>query len=809
MGAYGNIQLGFDIPMPTGRGQYTDVQNQLLGLNQYASAARVGPQWARNLLNVIVGRHGGVEKFRLPTALSLAHAATGPYRFKYFSQPNGVRHTVAAYLGGTLAYIDSNNNYGITVFDANVLDQGTWDMVTSNNMLFMANPNRMMKWTGTKFQPWGFNGPTVAPQWAGQTVIPTNIVIDSVVIAGGVATASTHTVHSFQAGMQVVISGYSGNPAILNGVQTITAVPSNAQFKFNLPVPDQTINATGIGGGYAGTLSTDATGRTCTSTGGNDFTIIQLYFNVLPQITIAGVIYTIASVTDSTHLILTGSAGANQVGLNWTYGGSAYVSMYGMTNTLPPNAGGVGGRQWAYAYVNSVTGHESVRSPIGLPNPVDMSNNGQYPYGTAGQLVLTPPTDPQCDTYALYGTLDAGSNFYFERYIPVSGGVNVLDWTNDIQLNRAHEANLINLPPPVGLYVVGYEGRIYIFNLVGNPQGVAYSGYEQIPWGRPEESFPPNNLLELAIGADAIAGGGVIQAGVIAFDRSYRMFLFAGQVEDITTSAPVNFTATLKQLPWNEGMASHYSGQSTPYGFIWLAADRTVKIYNGQAQPDELSAPVTNILRDMTIGTDANVRSAYLNYADRDWYALAIATGGSQSLNKILVFDVNPVASANTGVFVLDLTTVPIVIEDLGVIEDSNGNRVLAASGNGRLWSLKFLAGTIGGMFPAATSTNGVLPAYWESGYYGNETPMVVRMFRRGKIVTDQAGFSVLVSVVDDKKYTLLNPKIVPLKMDATGSFSINVKGKRLSLRVQFPMADMDCSLIETAVVSRPLANRA
>lgn len=286
--------------------------------------------------------------------------------------------------------------------------------------------------------------------------------------------------------------------------------------------------------------------------------------------------------------------------------------------------------------------------------------------------------------------------------------------------------------------------------------------------------------------------------------------MLRGTVEDITTTQPVAFSAMLEELPWQEGAASHYSIQSTPYGLVWLAADRTVKIYNGTGEPDEISTAVTDILRDMTIGIDANARSAYLNYADRDWYVLAIATGGSARLNKLLIFDIDPDPDSNCGIFILDLTTLtnPINIEDVGVVEDSQGSRILAVSGNGQLWAIKYLSSTSRGINLIPTSTDGSLQAYWHSGLAGNDTSQSVKIFRRGKLVTDQEGFRVLVSISDDERYTLQNPRIVDLGKVALGKFTINWKGKRASVLINFPDKDMDCSLMELTLTSKVLSNR-
>jgi hypothetical protein len=485
---------------------------------------------------------------------------------------------------------------------------------------------------------------------------------------------------------------------------------------------------------------------------------------------------------------------------------------------VPPAFGWI----YSYAWKNSVTGHIGSQSPF-TPQTVPVA-------GFVPQLAAVQPPDPQFDTLVWYRTLDGGGIPYRLCEVNINTGVvftpntgaNVVaslsggkyivlqdNDTSDLALDQLTAGGLIENPPPPGKYIVTAQDRIFIFNLLGNPSQIAYSGYEQIlNGGRPEESFPPGNRLQLSIGAESIAGGGVIHAGIIAFSQTGRFYMLRGSVNDVTTSAPTTFTSTLEELPWTLGSMGHETGQSTPYGFIWWAADKTVQLFTGASDPQDISAPVYPVLRRATPGTEQLARSAYFNWLERDWYTLSIAIDGSLAINYTIWWAFNK-SNQEIDVFV---STIPV--EAIGVISTSKLQRQLMIAQAGKLYNLPIGSDTVGGITDDLTiipTTAGQLNAYWRSGYWGNDTPFRSKMYRWGRVITDQdpGAFQASIRLVDDETRTIKNPELIgPQKVGDGGKIGISRRAKRCSVEINFPAQDVASNVLELSVASIATSDR-
>lgn len=459
-----------------------------------------------------------------------------------------------------------------------------------------------------------------------------------------------------------------------------------------------------------------------------------------------------------------------------------------------------GGRTYIVSYGNSITGHVSNGSPVSASTG-NLLNQEQ-------EVDCIAPTDQQVDIAYLFSTVDGGGTYYFNQSVAVVPltAFSFTDNTPDANLNFAVVAPTINNPPPLGLYLANFQGRVIIMNLDDDPQGAAYSGYEWILLGRPEESYPPSNRLRLAIGADDMRGGGGVANGFVFFSRSDQMFFLRGTLQDITTVAPVQITTFLQQLPWQQGCFSHFSIQSTPQGLVWLGSDKTIQIFDGTNEPKCLSISISPILRTITAGTEDNARSAYFNFLERMWYCLAVSVNGSFLNNQIIVIDLDPNPDTNCGIFLSDLRA-----DDMCAVDDADGMRQLVIDALGVMYKFLALSDAVGGVSNPITSTSGILPGYWQSGPFGNEDSNVIKMFRWVNVVTDQSNFKVQTFMIGEDnnfRYPTLLPPGGPAPLPASGKVPVNTVGRRAMYLIQFPQEDVSANLLELTNQCIPVAQR-
>lgn len=511
----------------------------------------------------------------------------------------------------------------------------------------------------------------------------------------------------------------------------------------------------------------------------------------------------------------------------WGIGASANAPVVGsVAGTLSPSNGGY---LYGYAYKNSVT------NSVGNITPLSVTTGNVA--NKAFQPVALPPTDAQIDTIVWFRTIDGGGDPYRVCEVNINTGqittvnsgtsvtaqqvggfyLQITDNTPDNSLDQTARGPLVNNPPLLGKYVAVGQGRLFIFNLIGSPQDVIYSGYEQILFGRPEECFPPNNRLRLSIGAEGIAGGGVLQSGVVAFSQTGRMYMLRGQVEDITLAVPVNFTQYLEELPWALGCMSHFTIQSTPYGLVWLAGDKTVQLFDGRNEPTDISVMLYPYLQQITPGSESQVVSAYFNWLERDWYMLLVAVQGSLTPNRLFMFAFNKQPGSDqvdtVEAFISDIPNALGGANWVGLVNTSKLQRMLCVSGQGFIQQLPVSSDTVGGItldYTINPATNGQVSAYWRGGYFGNESPQRSKMYRFARLISDQdaRNFQMTFRLVDDKQWTFVNPKILgPLKLGET-KLGINQRAKRCAVEINFPANDAACNVLELQLAAIPTSDR-
>jgi hypothetical protein len=877
------------------------------GLSQERTASAVPMDEALDLMNVFCSSAGYLEKMRVPLPLTAPIPQTGNAGWFDYQRADGIRQIIVCL--GTQIWKFEGDQLIPTLIDDRADNQAEWSFAESNNLLFMANGIRMLKWTGAALQNWGIDKPVSAP------VAGLSLAILTMARATNVVTV------------------------------TISAPDPNHHFFLSPKVGDTLV--------IAGCSDTSFNGnfKVVTTTGGVTLTFAQTGPNATPAVkgtvtlysaivdgTIAGSMFAISTVTRlnnvasyetaNNFIIKPGDvitvAGCADVSFNGIFpvvaaGGGTYgidpvqVAQVGPdVVTVSPGAGAgikmgmvnaIGGRTWRYAGKNSITKHIGTASDAFGPIP----NSAGILSNAITWLTPAPFSDPQVDTIVWYASLDGGGEHFLHSEVPLSSFGGMLeDHKSDTGLNTTIRAQLINNVPPIGTFLMKFQARIFIAGIVNAPQDIAYSGYERILTGRPEESFPQNNRLRLSVGADDVRGMGAIHQGLVAWSHTNEMFILRGTVEDIVTDAPVAFSAFLDGLPWDMGANSHYSIVSTPHGVVWDASDNTVQIWYGApgaygvvAGPHDLSDNIVPLLRRVSDASKEFIKAEGVNYLDREWYVLLLPVDGAVTPNRIVFIDLTP-GEENAGCFVSDIQAEAVLVHEdsrggnhllilqQGVIKELTFNSIgvngiifkkgldvlpalvmstlngpanpiplgnyymrvvkisyqggetaqsaeLGPFSNGgtktvvftglptdaNVWRWRVYFGLQSGNLNQYVDTDAAtailsgiavtgaplvgsaplqrrLPAFWRGGWYGNDNPDVVKMFRDGHLVTSQTGFSLSVFLVDDENYTFDKPNLLEnLEIRYGSKYSVNQKSRRMSPLIQFPDADFPATVLE------------
>lgn len=782
------------------------------GISQYRNLAAVGMDYALDCMNCIVsGGAGHLEKLRVPIAKTNPFTLlSGPVptiidSFYDFQQGNGTRQIVARADDGLIYFTDDGGNVWTQhLIDDNPVNNHHTYFQDAGNILYIANGVRMMKWIGDALQNWGIVGPTVAPTLGYAQDAHVQRLTNKIVV---------------NLDLPAQVPRYFLNPPIIGDFAQISGCSDasmNGNFAVSVSGPAGGQFSVDNTGGNTGSLAATVLLYSNPMTGPNFVAVSVERLNNVSKITFAP---NFAVMVGDTIVVAGTTADGGSFNGTWVAtaadSGSASWSQIGANVAIIAAGGGtvkggvttlVGLRSFRYAYKNSVTGAVSVAS--GLVE-ARITASGFLDHVRVFVNATASP-DPQVDTIVWYSSYDAGSSWFLEGEYPIATGLFLGTAKADDKLDPINRANFINFPPPVGKYVVRWQGRLFIAGIVDNPQDIAYSGYEKVLYGNPPESYPPGNRLRLAIGADPIKGFGVLMNGVVAWSQTNQMYLFKGTVEDIVTDQPVNWSATLEELPWSTGLSSHDSVQSTPYGVVWFGSDRSFHKWNGiyygdLIGPDDISVNINPLLQRITPGTESVVPSAYFNFMERDWYTALICVDGAIYPNRILFFDLSKDAADNMGVFISDIQA-----DNVGVREDPNGVRHLLVSRGGQIWELKAYSTATNGVHRHPTSTDLQLSAYWQSGDDAGAGSQVVKMYRWGRLIVDQDGFQLLTTIINDDTSRLVdaNPYIRKVKLDRGGRFSVNRKGRRQGFTIQFPVLDADASVLELSSNSISISQR-
>lgn len=438
----------------------------------------------------------------------------------------------------------------------------------------------------------------------------------------------------------------------------------------------------------------------------------------------------------------------------------------------------------------TVTGHWGTASNPGDP----IAPTGE------GIVLLSPPVapaDPQVDQFALFRNLDEGGDWYLIGISPLivggpfAGRAVILDTTTDDQLETsAQTPPYDNGVSPNGKYICASLDRIIMAGILGNEEVVQYSGFESINFGRPQESWPFFNTLNVGQGQSTPIGIGNTRYGAVVFCTNKTMYILYGSLNDITTSAVTPLGFSMKELPYKIGTYSHYAIQSTPQGVIWLDDTLNFQMFDGY-NPPTMVAPVLNgVMSKITPGSQDVVVSTYVAYLDRLWYILSFPAEGSATNNRTVILDITPDPDRNSGAWVFDYSLDALV----SILNQDGTRHLIAAQFSTESDPTKQnLAGFLTELpFYNFQPGDPLMPsAHWRAGFVGIKDEDGVdewayyKMFRFVRLMTEQ-GLTVYAYMVDGGQYTFTQPLVVKFTPDS-GVFSVNLKCRAISLDIIMP----------------------
>lgn len=470
-------------------------------------------------------------------------------------------------------------------------------------------------------------------------------------------------------------------------------------------------------------------------------------------------------------------------------------------NVLPPVAGPLTiliGYQYRVCFGFSKTGHWSTASVVS-------ASTG--PLTAESSVVTTPiPTDAQVDQIALFRNLDGGGDWYllqdsivnllagpYPSNITVAGKVvTYTDVTDDDTLEDS-----LQTPPydngvsPNGKYLCPSLDRILMCGILTDPTAVAYSGYDSINFGRPQESWPVFNKLAIGEGQTIPNGIGLTRYGYVIFTDNRDMYIVRGTLQDVTVSAVQTPSFRVDQLPFRIGCYSHYTIQSTPSGLVFLSDALKLMLFDGYYEPQALVPLISGLLATITPGLQDVLASAYYESLERKLYILALPVAGSQQNNMTILLDVDADQERNTGAWVTDQS-----IDDIVTVLNQDGSRhVICAQSQLMSPNVPLNAGYISDLLlhysEVDDPTTLMANAHWQSGYFGIRDEdgidewAYIKLFRFLRWVSELPNITVLARLVDGDQYTFDNPLIVRME-NYNGVQAINAKCRACSLDLIF-----------------------
>lgn len=418
-------------------------------------------------------------------------------------------------------------------------------------------------------------------------------------------------------------------------------------------------------------------------------------------------------------------------------------------------------------------------------------------------LLLPIQPDPQVDQFSVFRNLDDGGDWYLEPdgVVPAQApgtafpgyGVYVDTTSDDVLESSAQTPPYDNGVAPAARYLAVTLDRILACGIDGDLSSVAYSGYDSINYGRPQESWPTFNRLKIGQGQEVPNGIGFTRYGAVIFTQSSNLYIVRGTLSDVTVDAPTPPSFLVQDLPFQIGLYSHFTIQSTSSGLIFLDDALRLMLFDGYYEPTSIASILSSVLSRITPGFQGVLASAYIKLEDRQWYILSIPVDGSQQNNLTIVVDRTPDQDRNTGIWVTTLS-----LDDMVLVLNRDGSRVLLSAESQRASGAAAMAAGWVTSFPFTFSESDdpstlLLNPSWRSGYFGIKDEdgldefSFIKLFRYVQMTTGLSPLACNAYLVGDGGYDFDNPLVISVDITTESRGGVNWKARACSVELIFP----------------------
>lgn len=436
----------------------------------------------------------------------------------------------------------------------------------------------------------------------------------------------------------------------------------------------------------------------------------------------------------------------------------------------------------SYAYRNSVTGHVGECSAVsGASGP---TSGGNKTLRTA----VVASTQTGVDGIVLFITQDAGSVRYL--YVDANGDPVVnTNTTANIDISAALLVNLnfnvqettFNVPPPAGAtHISRWKNRLMYCGYSGATvrQLAYYSGFDQIFYGSPFETVPPANIIAVPNKGESLFGGIDTPVGWLGL-TDQNAYMVTGSPTDKIDSGENQLQPTeqFRQLNWNLGTRSIQTLAATPWGIIFLDANKRLQFWPFTGQPIEIAMglrPELDAIQD-TDAARAMVQGTWFQSGkNAGFYVLIGSTSGSTN-NRVWVITIM------TGAAGLQIAGAPSDIAAQCVFISKNASTRDTQCVIGVTDKLQTILDfdTAGAGWPTGTQL------YFE--LIANNASLFSTLFSIRYDATRPNALLVQVRASDGTNIRALNPR----KVDGSYSARVNRYGARQKLRFTFASDDV------------------
>jgi hypothetical protein len=360
--------------------------------------------------------------------------------------------------------------------------------------------------------------------------------------------------------------------------------------------------------------------------------------------------------------------------------------------------------------------------------------------------------DPQVTNIKLYATGDGGAVYFLigrnaftpTGLTPLTAGLEFTDTTNSAPPNApfgSEITQIYNVPPPIGSFVDVYQGRPILYGVAAAPTTFFYGNIEATVVGQGPENFAPLNTVTMPTGDAQLNGSANLPTGFILWSNHQDMFKLTGLLSDNTVASAGQLGATIQRLPYKIGAASPYATAVTPLGAIWLSSDREVWLFTDHYAPKNIGKPKQTTLNRINGARLQFAKMTYYKRGDRSWLILAVALDSSTFNNKLLILDLDLLASnGQPSFFTFDMATnqptwfeYDIPCEAVCTAYDTNSINHLFTGDVDLVTDTDWQAG----FFTIATERNSVT-GNCRLHAFGNENPQMVKTFEWMRALTNQ-----------------------------------------------------------------------